>query len=104
MSAKSESSQLLSMLNKYGVVTAKQARDRGIRCPGARARELAENGYTVIPCWQLVQPQTLKRPAGTRRGKSQNNAVNPLKNNKSEPLAASASEINSEADALAGAE
>lgn len=82
MSTKTELSKLLAMLKRRATVTAKQARDCGIRSPAARARELAEHGYCVVHCWQLVKPQKLERPGGTGRGKSKNSAIKPSKNSK----------------------
>ena len=80
MSTKTDASRLLDLLKAYPMVTAKQARDSGIQSPSARARELSEHGFRVVPCWQLLKPQTLERPAGTRRGKSKSDAIKPGKN------------------------
>ena len=82
MSTKTDLSKLLDLLKARPIVTAKEARECGIQSPGARARELAEHGVSVVPCWQLVKPQTLKRPAGTGRDNSKNNAIKPGKNSK----------------------
>ena len=82
MSAKTELSKLLAMLKRGTTVTAKQARDSGIRSPGTRARELAEHGYRVVPCWQLLKPQKLERPEGTGRDGAKAGAIKPGKNTK----------------------
>lgn len=82
MSIQTDTSKLLDLLKARPIVTAKEARDSGIRSPGARARELAEHGYCVVPCWQLLKPQTLKRRAVTRRGKAKADAIKPGKNSK----------------------
>ena len=73
-----------------------------IQSPGARARELAEDGHCVVPCWQLlVKPQKLGRPGGTGRGKSKSRRSNPRKSSKatSESVAA---ELNRARAALDG--
>jgi hypothetical protein len=90
MSAKTDLSKLLMMLKARSIVTAKEARDSGIQVPGARARELAEHGFAVVPCWQLLKPQTLERRAGTRRDGAKADAIKPGKNSKatSEAVAA----------------
>ena len=82
MSAKTELSKLLAMLKRGTTVTAKQARDSGIRSPSARARELSEHGYRVVPCWQLLKPQKLERPEGTGRDGAKAGANKPGKNTK----------------------
>ena len=82
MSAKTEASKLLAMLKRRATVTAKQARDSGIRSPGARARELSEHVYPVVPCWQLLKPQAKKTPAVTRVNKAKAGAVKPGKSSK----------------------
>ena len=82
MSTKADASKLLEMLKARLIVTAKEARDSGIRSPGARARELAEHGIRVVPCWQLLIPQKLERPAATGRGKSRSRRSSPRKNSK----------------------
>ena len=82
MSAKTELSKLLAMLKRGTTVTAKQARDSGIRSPSARARELSEHGYRVVPCWQLLKPQKLERPEGTGRDGAKAGAIKPGKNTK----------------------
>jgi hypothetical protein len=79
MSTKTDVSKLLAMLKARQIVTAKEARECGIRNPGARARELAEDGYAVVLCWQLRKPQTLERPAATGRGKSKSRRSSPRK-------------------------
>lgn len=82
MSTKTEASKLLAMLKARAMITAKQARDSGIRSPGARARELSEHGYPVVPCWQLLKPQKLERPAVTGRDGANADAIKPGKNSK----------------------
>ena len=67
MGIQTDTSKLLDLLKSRPIVTAKEARECGIQSPGARARELAEHGFAVVPCWQLLKPQTLERRAGTRR-------------------------------------
>ena len=82
MSAQTEASRLFAMLKAGKIVTAKEARDRGIRSPGARERELAEHGFPVVPCWQLLKRQKPKSLAVTRLGKSQKSAIKPAKDSK----------------------
>ena len=77
MSAKTELSKLLAMLKRGTTVTAKQARDSGIRSPSARARELSEHGYRVVPCWQLLKTRKLERPAATGRDGANTGAIKP---------------------------
>ena len=81
---------MIDLLKARPIVTAKEARECGIQSPGARARELAEHGYRVVPCWQLLKPQTLERPTGIGRGKANTGAIKPGKNSKatSEAVAA----------------
>ena len=103
MSTKTDASKLLDLLKARPIVTAKEARECGIQSPGARARELAEHGFAVVPCWQLVKPQKLGRPADTGRGKSKSRRSNPRKSSKptSEAIAA---ELKRARAALEGAE
>ena len=82
MSIRTDLSKLLELLKARPIVTAKEARECGIQSPGARARELAEHGFAVVPCWQLVKPQKLGRRAGTRRGKAKADAIKPGKSSK----------------------
>ena len=82
MSIQTNRSKLLRMLKASPIVTAKEARECGIQSPAARARELAEHGFTVVPCWQLVKRQKQKSLAGTRLSKSQKSAIKPTKNSK----------------------
>jgi hypothetical protein len=82
MSIQAARSKLLELLKEQQIVTAKHARDSGVQSPAARARELAEHGYRVVPCWQLLKRQKPKSLAGTRLGKSQKSAIKPNKNSK----------------------
>ena len=82
MSIRTDLSKLLELLKARPIVTAKEARECGIQSPGARARELAEHGYCVVHCWQLVKPLKLGRPAVTGRGKPKSRRSNPRKNSK----------------------
>ena len=82
MSTKTDASKLLDLLKAHPIVTAKQARNSGIQSPSARARELSEHGYRVVPCWQLLKPQKLERPEGTGRDGAKAGAIKPGKNTK----------------------
>ena len=82
MSIQTDLSKLLDLLKAHPIVTAKLARDNGIQSVGARARELAEHGHCVVPCWQLVKPQKLGRPGGTGRDGTKAGAAKPGKNTK----------------------
>ena len=104
MSIQTDLSKLLDLLKARPIVTAKEARECGIQSPGARARELAEHGFTVVPCWQLVKPQKLGRRAGTRRGKSKSRRSNPRKENNKPTSQAIAAELKRARAALEGAE
>ena len=90
MSIQTDLSKLLDLLKAHPIVTAKEARECGIQSPSARARELSEHGYPVVPCWRLQKPQTKKTPARTRVNKAKAGAVKPGKSSKptSESVAA----------------
>ena len=103
MSIQTDLSKLLDLLKARPIVTAKEARECGIQSPGARARELAEHGFTVVPCWQLVKPQKLERPAATGRGKANTSAIKPGKSSKPTSQAIAA-ELKRARAALEGAE
>ena len=103
MSAKTEASKLLAMLKARAIVTAKQARDSGIRSPGARARELSEHGFAVVPCWRLQKPQAKKNPGGAGFNKANADAIKPGKNSKPTSQAIAA-ELKRARAALDGAE
>ena len=77
MSTKTDLSKLLDLLKARPIVTAKEARECGIQSPGARARELAEHGFAVVPCWQLLKTQKLGRPAVTGRDGTKAGAAKP---------------------------
>ena len=102
MSAKTDASTLLDLLKASLIVTAKEARDSGIRSPGARARELSEHGYRVVPCWQLLKPQKLERPAVTKRGNSKSRRSSPRENNSKPTSQAIAAELKRARAALDG--
>jgi hypothetical protein len=106
MGIQTDLSKLLDMLKARPIVTAKEARECGIQSPGARARELAEHGYSVVPCWQLLDTQKLERPAVTERGKSKKSKSrrsSPRKNSKPTRQAIAA-ELKRARAALEGAE
>ena len=103
MSKKTELTKLLAMLKRRATVTAKQARDSGIQSPGARARELSEHGYPVVPCWRLQKPQTQKNPGGAGFDKANAEAIKPGKSSKPTSQAIAA-ELKRARAALEGAE
>ena len=82
MSIRTDLSKLLDLLKARPIVTAKEARDSGIQSPSARARELSEHGFRVVPCWQLLKPQTQKNPGGAGFDKAKAGAIKPGKNSK----------------------
>ena len=82
MSTKTDVSKLLDLLKARVIVTAKEARDSGIQSPAARARELAEHGFRVVPCWRLLDPHKLQSQEGTRRNKANTGAIKSVKNRK----------------------
>ena len=103
MSTKTDASKLLDLLKAHPIVTAKQARNSGIQSPSARARELSEHGYRVVPCWQLLKPQKLERPEGTGRDGAKAGAIKPGKSSKPTRQAIAA-ELKRARAALEGAE